>query len=100
MRDTASQIIPSNMTQEELRSLSLCKNLTHLTIHNSPEITDLSPLRSLVALKKLDFTGCSGLTEVAVLNSLPNLEEVNLSNSAVKNKHFLTNPRLKVVGAG
>ncbi len=49
-------------------------------------ITSLSPLSTLVNLEYLNVAGNAGITDISVISSLPNLEELWLGHSALAGK--------------
>jgi Leucine-rich repeat (LRR) protein len=77
-------------TDESLKSLSKVpwlKNL-RLTVCN---VTDISAVAELKGLRKLDATGCMGITDVKPLSGLTELVEVSLQRTAVKDIAPLAN---------
>ncbi|MDD2369415.1 MAG: hypothetical protein PHQ90_08940 [Sulfuricurvum sp.] len=51
---------------------------------SSDEVTDICALNSLVKLKELDIDGCSKVSDISCLKDLKALEKLNISNTAVK----------------
>lgn len=63
---------------------------------NNPQLTDIQWIVFLTKLKSVSFLGCNRLTDITPLKDLPNLEELNIRETAVKNTDFLTNSSLKI----
>ena len=68
---------------KSLESLSACKELETLEIHEARRISDLSALLSCMRLKKL-IIKFSNITDLIPLSSLPLLEKVDLSYASIK----------------
>jgi hypothetical protein len=86
--------------------------LTHLTIvssrqyqnnpanwinaGNNPPLRDISWVKNLKNLQSLTLLGCSSLSDITPLKDLPNLKELDIRETAVRNTDFLVNPNLKI----
>ena len=87
--------------------------ITHLTIvssrnyHNSnpsswvnggnnPILSDIKWIRNLKNLHGLTLLGCTSLSDITPLKDLPNLRELDIRETAVRNTDFLINPSLKI----
>lgn len=88
--------------------------LTHLTIVNSrslqftpqgptypsqgnnPVLIDIKWITKLKNLHSLTLLGCSSLSDITPLKDLPNLRELDIRETAVRNTDFLINPHLKI----
>lgn len=90
-------------------------NLTHLTIvanfhnydkgnnyveirlkDNHPPLTDISWISNLKNLEQVSFRGCNQLVNVGPIKDLPNLKELDLRDTGVKNTGFLASSTLKI----
>jgi hypothetical protein len=90
-------------------------HLTHLTIvanfHNQdrgnnqnevrlkdshPPLTDISWISSMKGLENVSFRGCNNLVNVGPIKDLPNLRELDLRDTGVKNTGFLASSTLKI----
>lgn len=86
--------------------------LTHITIINSrqyqnnpsswvnggnhPPLRDISWIKNLKNLQSLTLLGCSSLSDITPLKDLPNLRELDIRETGVRNTDFLINPNLKI----
>jgi hypothetical protein len=91
-------------------SLSNLKNLNMLNIianfghHNpnykvkdsNPPLTDISWISSMKSLEQVSFRGCTQLVNVGPIKDLPNLKELDLRDTGVKNTGFLASSTLKI----
>ncbi len=98
-----------------IESLGKLKNLTHLTIISGHTIqwtynsiqhilisektvpcTDISWVKNLPKLQTLILKGCKNLVDITVLKDMPQLKELDIRDTGVRNTDFLTNPSLKI----
>jgi len=70
---------------------------TYSAKDNHPLITDISWISNLKNLQKVSFQGCTNLVNIAALKDLPNLTEVDLRDTAVKNTGFLASSKLTII---
>jgi hypothetical protein len=96
----------------ELRdyTLSDLKNLTTLNIIANfglqnpnfkvkdfhPSLTDISWISSMKNLQNVSFRGCIQLVNIGPIKDLPNLKELDLQDTGVKNTGFLASSTLKI----
>lgn len=64
---------------------------------NNPPLTDISWISNLKNLQQVSFRGCSQLMNISPLKELPNLVEVDLRDTGVKNTGFLASSKLKII---
>ena len=97
---------------QELRdyTLSDLKNLQRLNIignftmqhpnyiikDSHPQLTDISWISSMKGLENVSFRGCTQLVNVGPIKDLPNLKELDLRDTGVKNTGFLASSTLKI----
>jgi hypothetical protein len=97
---------------QELRdyTLSDLKNLNTLNIianfgpqnpaykvkDSQPLLTDISWISNLKNLQNVSFRGCNQLVNVGPIKDLPNLKELDLRDTGVKNTGFLASSTLKI----
>jgi hypothetical protein len=63
---------------------------------NNPPLRDISWVKNLKSLQNLTLLGCSSLSDITPLKELPNLKELDIRETAVRNTDFLVNPNLKI----
>lgn len=63
---------------------------------NNPPLRDLSWIKNLKSLQNLTLLGCSSLSDITPLKDLPNLRELDIRETGVRNTDFLMNPSLKI----
>ena len=61
-----------------------------------PNLQDISWISNLKNLKSVSFQGCGSLSEISPIKELPNLAELNVRNTSVKNTAFLANPKVTI----
>jgi hypothetical protein len=61
-----------------------------------PNLYNISWISNLKNLKSVSFQGCGTLSEISAIKELPNLIELNVKNTSVKNTAFLANPKLTI----
>jgi internalin A len=68
---------------KNISGLEHCSNLKVLRLHDTVEITDISPLSGLINLETLDLRG-NRITDISPLSGLANLRYLDLSNNRIK----------------
>jgi len=63
---------------------------------SQPNLQNISWISNLKNLKTVSFQGCATLSEISAIKELPNLTELNVKNTSVKNTAFLANPKLTI----
>jgi hypothetical protein len=63
---------------------------------SNPQLTDISWISNLKNLQNVSFRGCTNLVNVGPIKDLPNLKELDLRDSGVKNNGFLASSNLKI----
>jgi hypothetical protein len=63
---------------------------------NNPPLRDLSWVKNLKSLHSLTLLGCASLSDITHLKDLPNLRELDIRETGVRNTDFLINPNLKI----
>jgi hypothetical protein len=71
-------------------------NTTNQYIFGTPTITHLNWITGLKNLQTLVLVGCKNLSDISALKDLPNLKELDIRETAVKNTDFLTSSQLKI----
>ena len=61
-----------------------------------PTLTDISWISSMKGLENVSFRGCTNLVNVGPIKDLPNLKELDLRDTGVKNTGFLASSTLKI----
>jgi hypothetical protein len=61
-----------------------------------PQLTDISWISNLKNLQNVSFRGCTNLVNVGPIKDLPNLKELDLRDTGVKNTGFLASSTLKI----
>ena len=61
-----------------------------------PPLTDISWISNLKNLQNVSFRGCTNLVNVGPIKDLPNLKELDLRDTGVKNTGFLASSTLKI----
>jgi Leucine-rich repeat (LRR) protein len=61
-----------------------------------PNLQNISWISNLKNLKSVSFQGCGTLSEISPIKELPNLTKLNVKNTSVKNTAFLANPKLTI----
>jgi Leucine-rich repeat (LRR) protein len=72
-------------------------NVENTEIPGTPTITHLNWITGLKNLQTLVLVGCKNLSDISALKDLPNLKELDIRETAVKNTDFLTNSNLKII---
>lgn len=72
------------------------QNAPHQAIGNNPTLTDIKWIKHLKNLQSVSFLGCTQLSDITPLRELPNLRELDIRETAVRNTDFLLNPNLKI----
>ena len=60
------------------------------------QLTDISWISNLKNLQNVSFRGCTNLVNVGPIKDLPNLKELDLRDTGVKNTGFLASSTLKI----
>lgn len=88
---------------KNLRNLTICSsrnfdrnNNQNINAGNNPVLRDISWIRNLKNLTDISFVGCSQLTDISPLKDLPNLTNLDIRETGVKNTEFLVNGRLTI----
>lgn len=81
------ELIYSNKSLIHLKHLS---NLENLTIHNSQD-SDMSPLKNLIRLKELRFSGNKNIINIIPFQKMKKLENLNLSNCNISSLEGIEN---------
>lgn len=63
---------------------------------NNPPLRDLKWIKNLKNLQSLILLGCTELSDITPLKDLPNLKELDIRETGVRNTDFLVNPNLKI----
>lgn len=63
---------------------------------SNPLLTDISWISSMKGLENVSFRGCTNLVNVGPIKDLPNLKELDLRDTGVKNTGFLASSTLKI----
>jgi hypothetical protein len=61
-----------------------------------PKLSNISWIRELKKLTHLSFLGCANLVDISPLKDLPNLVELDIRETGVRNTECLTNPKIKI----
>lgn len=64
---------------------------------SNPQLTDISWISNLKNLHNVSFHGCNQLVNVGPIKDLPNLKELDLRDTGVKNTGFLASSTLKII---
>ena len=72
------------------------QNPTYKIKDNHPQLTDISWISNLKNLQNVSFRGCTNLVNVGPIKDLPNLKELDLRDTGVKNTGFLASSTLKI----
>jgi hypothetical protein len=70
---------------------------TYKVKDSHPSITDISWISNLKSLEKVSFRGCNQLVNIGPIKDLPNLKELDLQETGVKNTGFLASSTLKII---
>ncbi len=106
-------VIAGIQTVRFANAIGALTRLTHLTIigvhkvqwgHNnnqcmnvqSNDIKDISWVKNLPNLQTLILKGCKNIMDITVLKDMPQLKELDIRDTGVRNTDFLTNPSLKI----
>ncbi len=88
-----------------LTNLTICSARTvnspngapqYSNLGHNPPINNISWVKNLKGLQSLTLLGCSSLSDITPLKDLPNLRELDIRETAVRNTDFLINPNLKI----
>ena len=86
---------------KKLQTLNIIANFGHQhptfrVKDSNPPLTDISWISNLKSLEQVSFRGCSQLVNVGPIKDLPNLKELDLRDTGVKNTGFLASSTLKI----
>jgi hypothetical protein len=86
---------------KNLHTLNIIGNFTmqgpnYVIKDTNPHLTDISWISSMKTLENVSFRGCSNLVNVGHIKDLPNLRELDLRDTGVKNTGFLASSTLKI----
>jgi hypothetical protein len=114
MRSCTQLVVSGTSELRDYSPIGEMPHLTHLTIvssrsinphsnpiqypnqGNNPILTDIKWVKNLKNLQSLTLLGCSSLSDITPLKDLPNLRELDIRETAVRNTDFLINPNLKI----
>jgi hypothetical protein len=91
-------------TLSDLKNLETLNIIGNFTMHHPnyiikdshPLLTDISWISNLKNLQNVSFRGCILLVNVGPIKDLPNLKELDLRDTGVKNTGFLASSTLKI----
>jgi len=86
---------------KNLHTLNIIANFGHQNPNyvikdSNPQLTDISWISNLKNLQNVSFRGCNQLLNVGPIKDLPNLKELDLRDTGVKNTGFLASSTLKI----
>jgi hypothetical protein len=86
---------------KNLHTLNIIANFGHQQPNykvkdSHPQLTDISWISSMKGLENVSFRGCTNLVNVGPIKDLPNLRELDLRDTGVKNTGFLASSTLKI----
>jgi hypothetical protein len=86
---------------KNLHTLNIIANFTnpnpnYIIKDSNPLLTDISWISNLKNLQNVSFRGCTNLVNVGPIKDLPNLRELDLRDTGVKNTGFLASSTLKI----
>jgi hypothetical protein len=94
----------SDYTLSDLKNLYTLNIIANFGLQNpnfkvkdsNPQLTDISWISNLKNLQNVSFRGCTNLVNVGPIKDLPNLKELDLRDTGVKNTGFLASSTLKI----
>ena len=94
----------SDYTLSDLKNLYTLNIIANFGLQNPnfkvkdshPQLTDISWISNLKNLQNVSFRGCTNLVNVGPIKDLPNLKELDLRDTGVKNTGFLASSTLKI----
>lgn len=86
---------------KNLHTLNIIANFGHQNPNfkvkdSHPHLTDISWISSMKGLENVSFRGCTNLVNIGPIKDLPNLKELDLRDTGVKNTGFLASSTLKI----
>ena len=86
---------------KNLQRLNIIGNFTmqhpnYIIKDSHPSLIDISWISSMKGLENVSFRGCTNLVNVGPIKDLPNLKELDLRDTGVKNTGFLASSTLKI----
>ena len=98
----AQELTDYNLSDlKNLYTLNIIANFGHQNPNfkvkdSNPLLTDISWISNLKNLQNVSFRGCTNLVNVGPIKDLPNLKELDLRDTGVKNTGFLASSTLKI----
>jgi len=94
----------TDYTLSDLKNLNTLNIIANFSNQNpnfrvkdsNPPLTDISWISSMKSLENVSFRGCTNLVNIGPIKDLPNLKELDLRDTGVKNTGFLASSRLKI----
>ena len=94
----------TDYTLSDLKNLHTLNIIANFGLQNpnfkvkdsNPQLTDISWISNLKNLQNVSFRGCTNLVNVGPIKDLPNLKELDLRDTGVKNTGFLASSTLKI----
>ena len=94
----------TDYTLSDLKNLNTLNIIANFGLQNpnykvkdsNPQLTDISWISNLKNLQNVSFRGCTNLVNVGPIKDLPNLKELDLRDTGVKNTGFLASSMLKI----
>ena len=94
----------TDYTLSDLKNLNTLNIIANFRIQNpnyvikdsNPQLSDISWISSMKSLENVSFRGCTNLVNIGPIKDLPNLKELDLRDTGVKNTGFLASSRLKI----
>ncbi|KAH9601769.1 hypothetical protein LSM04_007325 [Trypanosoma melophagium] len=73
------------VSDDELAEFSANRSLIKIILEDCKCITSVSPLSSLIAIEEINIRGCSHVSNVGILGTLPSLQVLDASKTGVTN---------------
>jgi hypothetical protein len=86
----------THLTIVSSRQFQWNNTANYINLGNNPVISDIKWIKNLKNLQSLTLLGCSSLSDITPLKELPNLRELDIRETAVRNTDFLINANLKI----
>ena len=92
-----SSLAPNTLLTLNIIGDATCNDGTNLVYTSyRPALTDVSWIAKQPLLQQVSFRGCTQLVNVGPIKDLPNLKELDLRDTGVKNTGFLASSTLKI----